>query len=515
MHTNITGTLTLLEEAVAAGVKAFVFTSTTSAFGRALAPAPGEPAAWITEDVRPVPRNIYGATKVAAEDLCELVHRDHGLPCLILRTSRFFPEGDDRDDVRARLRRPQPEGQRAALPPRRHRGRRERAPPRARARARSCGFGRYIISATTPFAPRRPRRAARRRPRGRPPPRPGLRGRLRAARLADVRQHRARLRQRARARASSAGRPATTSRPRSARSRRARTRAARSRATSARRAITRFPPVPTRFGTNTPRRIADIGGMGPPPPTSAAATPETTPAPQESWRPRPGKLIGDVIVEQGFAPREAVEAAAVAGREEGKQLGQVLIERGQLTPEQLGQSVALRFNLEYVEILNHQLDAVAVSMVDGAVARRLEVLPIGFAEDGQLRVAMANPSNVLAIDDLAMMTGRSILPVVASREDILTAVGRVSSLEGAVLEAVQDEARADRRGAARAARVRRRRARPSSSCARSSPRRSSRARPTSTSTPSPAASRSASASTASCSTPRRCPSGWSARSSRA
>jgi type IV pilus assembly protein PilB len=52
---------------------------------------------------------------------------------------------------------------------------------------------------------------------------------------------------------------------------------------------------------------------------------------------------------------------------------------------------------------------------------------------------MANPSNVLAIDDLAMMTGRSIMPVVASRDDILTAVGRVSSLEGAVLEAVQEE----------------------------------------------------------------------------
>jgi UDP-glucose 4-epimerase len=101
VHTNITGTLTLLEEAVAAGVSRFVFTSTTSAFGRALVPAPGAPAAWIDEDVRPLPRNVYGATKVAAEDLCELVHRDHGLPVLILRTSRFFPEGDDRDDVRS------------------------------------------------------------------------------------------------------------------------------------------------------------------------------------------------------------------------------------------------------------------------------------------------------------------------------------------------------------------------------------------------------------------------------
>jgi nucleoside-diphosphate-sugar epimerase len=101
VDTNLTGTLNLLEEAVAAGVSRFIFTSTTSAFGRALTPPPGAPAAWITEDVMPVPRNIYGATKTAAEDLCELVHRDHGLPCLILRTSRFFPEPDDRDEIRA------------------------------------------------------------------------------------------------------------------------------------------------------------------------------------------------------------------------------------------------------------------------------------------------------------------------------------------------------------------------------------------------------------------------------
>lgn len=92
---NVTGTLNLLEEAVAAGVRAFVFTSTTSAFGDALSPPPPAPAAWITEDVVPVPKNIYGVTKVAAEDLCQLFQRNHGLPVLVLRTSRFFPEQDD------------------------------------------------------------------------------------------------------------------------------------------------------------------------------------------------------------------------------------------------------------------------------------------------------------------------------------------------------------------------------------------------------------------------------------
>jgi UDP-glucose 4-epimerase len=150
VDTNVTGTLNLVEEAVAAKVTRFVFTSTTSTFGRALTPPPGAPAAWITEDVKPVPRNIYGATKTAAEDLCELIHRDHGLPCLILRTSRFFPEPDDRDEVRAAYedanlkvnellyRRVDLEDVVAA-----HRLALDRAP--------AIGFGRYIISATTPF----------------------------------------------------------------------------------------------------------------------------------------------------------------------------------------------------------------------------------------------------------------------------------------------------------------------------------------------------------------------------
>jgi nucleoside-diphosphate-sugar epimerase len=148
---NITGTLALLEEAVAAGVGRFVFTSTTSAFGRALTPPPGAPAAWITEDVVPIPRNVYGATKTAAEDLCELVHRDHGLPVLVLRTSRFFPEPDDRDEVRAAY-------DDANLKVNELLYRRVdladvvSAHQRALERAPEIGFGRYIVTATTPFA---------------------------------------------------------------------------------------------------------------------------------------------------------------------------------------------------------------------------------------------------------------------------------------------------------------------------------------------------------------------------
>jgi UDP-glucose 4-epimerase len=150
VDTNITGTLNLLEEAVSAGVSSFVFTSTTSVFGAALTPPSGEPAVWITEDVRPIPRNIYGVTKAAAEDLCELFHRQEGLRCIVLRTSRFFPEEDDNEAIRDAYE----DGNVKANEFLYRRVDLEdvvQAHLLAIKRAPAIGFGRYIVSATTPF----------------------------------------------------------------------------------------------------------------------------------------------------------------------------------------------------------------------------------------------------------------------------------------------------------------------------------------------------------------------------
>ena len=150
VDTNITGTLNLLEAAVSAGVMSFVFTSTTSAFGRALTPPAGAPAAWITEEVACLPKNIYGTTKLSAEHLCESFHFDSGLPCVVLRTSRFFPEEDDDgaarqtfDDDNLKVneylyRRVDIEDVVTA-----HMLAIEKAPV--------IGFDRYVISATSPF----------------------------------------------------------------------------------------------------------------------------------------------------------------------------------------------------------------------------------------------------------------------------------------------------------------------------------------------------------------------------
>ncbi len=152
VDTNITGTLNLLEEAVAANVECFVYTSTTSVFGDALVPPQEAPAAWITEDVGPVPKNIYGVTKAAAEDLCELFHRNQNLSCIVLRTSRFFPEEDDNPQVRSAYSDANAKANEFLY-------RRVdiedvvSAHLLAQKHAAALGFRKYIISATTPFRP--------------------------------------------------------------------------------------------------------------------------------------------------------------------------------------------------------------------------------------------------------------------------------------------------------------------------------------------------------------------------
>jgi UDP-glucose 4-epimerase len=121
-------------------------------FGNALVPPAGAPSAWITEEVTPVLKNIYGVTKAAAEDLCQLFHRTHGLASIVLRTARFFPEEDDNRAVREAY-------SDANAKANEYLYRRVdiqdvvSAHLLAMERAPSIGFRKYIISSTTPLLP--------------------------------------------------------------------------------------------------------------------------------------------------------------------------------------------------------------------------------------------------------------------------------------------------------------------------------------------------------------------------
>jgi UDP-glucose 4-epimerase len=148
VNVNITGTLNLLEAAVKNGVESFVFTSSTSVFGQALTPkSDTEPAVWIDETVVDVPKNIYGVSKKAAEDLCQLFHKLHRLPCVVLRTSRFFFEDDFDDDTLSsdNIKVNEFLNRRAEITDI------VNAHILAAQKAPTLGFRRYVISAATPF----------------------------------------------------------------------------------------------------------------------------------------------------------------------------------------------------------------------------------------------------------------------------------------------------------------------------------------------------------------------------
>jgi len=151
---NVSGTLNLLEAAAAAGNDRFVFTSTTSLMiSRAIRAGKSggaSRAVWLDEDHGPLePRNIYGATKLAAEHLCRLHHEAHALPVVVLRTSRFFPEDDDTHHD------PSGENIKANELLNRRLTVEDCADAHilALARAPGIGFGTYIVSAPPPFSP--------------------------------------------------------------------------------------------------------------------------------------------------------------------------------------------------------------------------------------------------------------------------------------------------------------------------------------------------------------------------
>ncbi|CAG1959099.1 unnamed protein product [Fusarium graminearum] len=152
INTNVTGTMILVDEAgkLNGRIEAFVLVSTTSAFGSALIAAAGDPAVWIDESVVPRPKNIYGVSKIAAEDICYLAHSRTKLPVVVLRCSRFFPQPDDDEIRRNALKNDNMKVLELCY-------RRVditdvvSSCTTAMRKAKDVGFGLYVISAPTPF----------------------------------------------------------------------------------------------------------------------------------------------------------------------------------------------------------------------------------------------------------------------------------------------------------------------------------------------------------------------------
>lgn len=138
-----------------------------------------------------------------------------------------------------------------------------------------------------------------------------------------------------------------------------------------------------------------------------------------------GRLLTDVLVELGFVGREQMDFAVTAGHSSGVAAEHQLLAEGVITPEQLARAVAERFGLDHVDLKVMRIDPDAAKLVSAAGVKRYQAVPVSFVNEHTLLVAMADPANVLAIDDIAVMTGYEVRPAVASPGDISLVLDRL------------------------------------------------------------------------------------------
>ena len=159
------------------------------------------------------------------------------------------------------------------------------------------------------------------------------------------------------------------------------------------------------------------------------------------------RFLTDVIVELGLASRAAVDEALEVARNSGTAPERLLLESGALTQDGLARALAERYGLEHLDLTAYQVDMTAANLISTPVARRHSALPVGFADEHTLLVAMADPSNVLAIDDMAIMTGYDVRVAVAPPEDIAALISKLNRLEDVVEGQVDEDVDTDGDGA--------------------------------------------------------------------
>jgi type IV pilus assembly protein PilB len=163
-----------------------------------------------------------------------------------------------------------------------------------------------------------------------------------------------------------------------------------------------------------------------------------------SSRGRSTRFIGDIVVDLGYASRDAVETAIAESRASGRRTGEVLVERGVLTADQLSRVVAERFGVDHIDLGVFKADVSASNLMPASAARRYHAVPVRFLDERTLLVAMSDPGNVLAIDDISLITGFEVHPAVATHEDVLQLAQRLNTLDDVVIEDSHED---DDRGA--------------------------------------------------------------------
>ena len=144
------------------------------------------------------------------------------------------------------------------------------------------------------------------------------------------------------------------------------------------------------------------------------------------------RFLTDVIVDLGFASAQQVKDAVDASRNAGTTPERILVESGALTNDHLARALAERYGLDHLDLSVFSVDMGAANLITGAAAKRYQAVPVAFVDKRTLLVAMADPSNVLAVDDIAIMTGHEVRVAVAAPEDVAALITRLNRLEDAV-----------------------------------------------------------------------------------
>jgi type IV pilus assembly protein PilB len=167
-----------------------------------------------------------------------------------------------------------------------------------------------------------------------------------------------------------------------------------------------------------------------------AGTPGLTPP---LGRGRTGMFLTDVVLALGYASREQLDEVIEAARVAGRPADELLLERRVIDSDQLSRAVAERYSLDHIDLDTYHIDMGAANLLSVASARRYQAVPVGFVDKQTLLVAIVDPANVFAIDDIQMITGLSCRMAVAAPDDIEALIKRLSSLESAVTEAEEED----------------------------------------------------------------------------
>lgn len=154
-------------------------------------------------------------------------------------------------------------------------------------------------------------------------------------------------------------------------------------------------------------------------------TPESAPVPQQAPS-LVGRRIGEIVVALGFASEEDVASAVEEARQTGRATGRVLFDRGTINKNQLAQAIAARTQISYIDLRNLELEERALNAIDGNTAQRYRAVPVQYVDDDTLLVAISEPSNVLAVDDIALMTGLNVRAALTTEEQLEELLSQIS-----------------------------------------------------------------------------------------